>query len=290
MQIQGGGVSNLLDIPTRNHYDLQNLNHSDDHLLYVPANAIHNGTTPLFGKDAAKPATPTDGMSYIATDTKMMYYCYSGGVWTLIQGVVTPHAMEVGDVLYSVKDGFLRLTAGQNGQQLTTHGAGVPPSWVFPNNRLYNDHVSAALPISATPTNVTTFPINAGVLGTTNVIRIRYKFSIDTIVTPGVFSFVLNYGSAGITFPVNLTGGVGAAPQGEMDVLLMADGVTGQQYLEAYVKLMNTTDIGSGQDEVTFASATIATDSTVGQNMSLVANISAGSLTYNKQSVIAGLV
>jgi hypothetical protein len=54
------------------------------------------------GADASKPASPTVGDVYLATDTKKLYICVADGAWTgfdasiLVQGVLTLYANMLG--------------------------------------------------------------------------------------------------------------------------------------------------------------------------------------------------
>lgn len=156
MQIANGGVPNLKVIPVRNHYDLQNLNYSDDHLLYIPASGLHTTTAPVFGLFAALPASPTANSTYIATDTMQMFFCYVNGTWVEITGVVTPKGNTQGDIMYNNGAGWQRLAAGTSGNYFQTKGAGQNPIWAPPPAVLYfNNTFSRSM---ATSTGTTVIP------------------------------------------------------------------------------------------------------------------------------------
>lgn len=129
MQIQSGGVSNLTQIGTRHHPDLQQLNQSDDHLAYPPAGWHHNAAGITFGLDANKPGTIAADNIYIATDTKKMYYSYVANTWTEVSGAFAELSAVQGSVLFKGAQGWKSLAPGSVGQALMSNGSNADPSF-----------------------------------------------------------------------------------------------------------------------------------------------------------------
>ena len=74
-------ISNLDQVATRSHHILQDLTTYDDHTQYVPTDGTRPAKNIQSGTDAGKPASPSVGDIYSATDTGITYNCYSVGVW-----------------------------------------------------------------------------------------------------------------------------------------------------------------------------------------------------------------
>jgi hypothetical protein len=74
---------------------------------------VFSGTDIRKGLDADKPVTPSPGDQYVATDSEIMYVCYTDGEWAKIGLPVTPHVdvgqeinfIEYPDLIY--KDGLV---------------------------------------------------------------------------------------------------------------------------------------------------------------------------------------
>lgn len=75
-------ISNITQVATRSHHDLQDLTTYDDHTQYVPTDGSRAAKNLQSGLDASKPASPSVGDVYSATDTKLTYNCYTAGTWT----------------------------------------------------------------------------------------------------------------------------------------------------------------------------------------------------------------
>lgn len=129
----GGTVSNITQIASRNHTDLQNFSAFDDHLGYGTAAPSHDVITSwTTGLDAAKTATPAVGAVYIASDTKKQYYCSQTNVWLEKKNVVISATATTGSVV--VWDGSKGNTVPPvaAGDILVDNGVGNQPSFQSP--------------------------------------------------------------------------------------------------------------------------------------------------------------
>jgi hypothetical protein len=121
-------IADIIQIINRKHSDLQNLS-ADDHTQYLDVAGTRPPKNIKSGLDASKPATPSVGDIYLATDTNKLYTCKAAGVWSRADWIVIPSGSAQGDILYYDGSQWNRLAAGTAGQFLKTNGAEANPSW-----------------------------------------------------------------------------------------------------------------------------------------------------------------
>lgn len=74
-------IADILQIPHRLHSTLQNLTTSDDHTQYYDVANTRPVNHLVSGLDANKPASPSVGDVYLASDTQNLYKCDVAGSW-----------------------------------------------------------------------------------------------------------------------------------------------------------------------------------------------------------------
>lgn len=125
----GSIISNINQIATRNHPDLQELTGRNDHPHYAIPGAASGQGNISYGLDASKPSTVAAGQVYVATDTKKWYYSLTANTWTEMLPVYADETAPNGSMLYMGASGWTVLDAGSSGQVLMTNGSGSAPSW-----------------------------------------------------------------------------------------------------------------------------------------------------------------
>jgi len=103
----------------------------DDHIIYRHLSLARDSSKVSSGLDANKPASPSQGDIYWATDTKKLYYCYSDGNWTEVSLEFLPAGLQQGDLLFYDGKKIARLPAGTAGYYLKTQGGGANPVWAL---------------------------------------------------------------------------------------------------------------------------------------------------------------
>lgn len=169
MQVLGGGLANITQIPTRSHSSLQNLS-ADDHTQYALGDTNRNAGGVFFGLAAALPASPKKGNMYIATDTGKVYFCIADGAWQSYPSAIRTANGTQGDIIYFNGTDWVVLNAGTAGQLLSTGGAGANPSWGAPSFVKGTENFTLATHnATVTSTGVTlTLPANGYVLAMVN--------------------------------------------------------------------------------------------------------------------------
>lgn len=152
----GGTVSNITQIAARNHYDLQNLNFSNDHLGYLtPAPSPDLITSWTVGLDAAKTATPAVGAVYIASDTMKQYYCHLANFWDTRKAITVAGNTATGSLIAWTSPNPYTISPVTAGFILVDNGVGISPSWQSPAAIINRNFGTAAKSVTDATTTQT---------------------------------------------------------------------------------------------------------------------------------------
>lgn len=245
MQIVGSTISDLKQIATRNHYDLQSLNVSDDHLAYPPGGWHHNAAGINFGLDASKPGTVAVDNIYFATDTKKMYYVYTANTWTEVTGVFADKAAAQGAVAYRGAQGWKSLPPGAPNNALLSGGASANPSWLPVRSILSSSFANVSMNSSSSLLQtLLTFSLPANVLALTGTIVMEFEWGAVSGNNNSATNIGMTFGSTGgFGFGVGNTTITG----GTQKVYIRNNGATNSQNIYTRGILLDESALTSSQ-------------------------------------------
>lgn len=200
MQYQGGGVTNLTQIGTRNHYDLQNLNYSDDHLLYSTPTFTHYSGTINFGLDANKPSTSSNDDVYIATDTKKRYISFGSNNWQEVYAVNALNSVNNGGILFNASGVYNSIRGTVDKQVAKWNQSSVNP--YFSNTYSIIDYATPLSSISVPSSgnsNLFSYTLPAGLLGTSDGIRVKVRGTTSGTPPSGAGQMSVSFGGNSYT-------------------------------------------------------------------------------------------
>ena len=141
-----------------------------------------------------------------------------------------------GDILYaSAANTLARLAPGTSGQFLQTQGASANPQWASPGVRLISSfHAEAAVVNTTTETNLMSFTLNGGSLGTTGILWGRiFIGKLDAQNGGGGQTLTISvyYGATSVSDTVQIDATT-TNRRGFLEFWILGTGATGTQDLD----------------------------------------------------------